>query len=212
MKLFIPSEFAFDTSNPSVRKLLPPYETRNEIQQLLKQSGLNFRAIYAGVALEESLKVDGVIGVDCVWGSVTTYAHDGTQKVPFSTNEDVAKMIMEVIMAEDCEEGNEIWMSSFMVTLDELVERVEECLGRRIDRFEGDLEDARREARERIERGYFDGGVALMGRLAMWDEKMDSWKRWTKSRGRSQDVWKETVMGVMNKILAGKLGGSGCGC
>jgi NmrA-like family len=31
VKLFIPSEYSLDTSNPKIRELLPPYQTRLEI-------------------------------------------------------------------------------------------------------------------------------------------------------------------------------------
>ncbi|KAL2075917.1 hypothetical protein VTL71DRAFT_860 [Oculimacula yallundae] len=61
--LFVPSEYGLDTSNEKIRDLLPPYRTRFEIQEKLRASGMRWKAIYAGIGLEEGMKTDGVLAL-----------------------------------------------------------------------------------------------------------------------------------------------------
>jgi hypothetical protein len=75
VKLFIPSEYSLNTANRRIRELLPPYQTRFETQQKLKGCGLNWKAIYSGVVLEEGLKTDGVLGIDTLWASAVVFPH-----------------------------------------------------------------------------------------------------------------------------------------
>jgi hypothetical protein len=212
-KVFIPSEYGLDTSNPKIRELLPPYQTRYEIQELLKTSGLNWRAIYSGLMLEDALKTDGILGIDASWASVVVFTNAETTAVAISTYDDVAKAIVRVAIAGEggAKADNAIYTSSFRVGLEELVGVVEEEIDKKLDRYEGDLEGAKKEASERFRRGFFDGGVALMGRVATWDREVNAWGGW-ENGNENDERWKEEVKKVARLVRSGKIGGDGCGC
>lgn len=209
IKLVIPSEYGLDTSNPKIRELLPPYRTRFEVQEKLRRSGMGWRAIYSGIVLEDAMKTDGVLGIDVMWASAVVFPGNETTKVAVSTFVDIADRIIEVLG----EEGKEdVYTSSFRATIGDIVEVVEQELDRKVDRYEGSLEGAKKEAAERMKHGYFDGGVALMGRVAAWNPEVGAWAAWGGNEGTRQDEWKEDVKKVVRLVRGGKVGGDGCGC
>ncbi|CZR65959.1 uncharacterized protein PAC_15859 [Phialocephala subalpina] len=210
IKLLIPSEFGLDTSNSKIRELLPPYKTRFEVQEKLQKSGVKWKAIYSGTMLEEAMKTDGVFGIDVMWGSAVVFPGADKLKVAVSTYDDVAKEIISVLEGKDGTEPNEIHTSTFTANLDELVKVVEKELDKTFDRYEGDFNSARKEAKERMQRGYFDGGVALMGRVAVWDSEVGGWEKWSKNENALG--WEEKVAKVTQQVRKGEIGGDGCGC
>lgn len=171
---------------------------------------MRWRAIYSGIMLDEAMKTDGVFGIDVMWGSVVVFPGAGNLKVAVSTYDDVAKDIISVLDGSLASEGNEVYASTFTATLDDLVKVVEKELNRTLDRYEGDFDGARREAKERMQRGYFDGGVALMGRVAAWDSKVGAWENWSKSENTAD--WEKKVAKVAQQVRNGEIGGDGCGC
>jgi hypothetical protein len=210
VKLIIASEYGFDTSNLKIRSLLPPYQTRFEIQEKLRKSGMIWRAIYSGIILEDAMRTDGVLGIDVMWASAVIFPGNDDSKVPISTLEDIAKSILEALSVTEKSEG--IYTSSFKATINEIVEVVEKELDRTVDRYEGNLEGANKEASERMKLGYFDGGVALMGRVAAWDPEINSWAAWKDAEETKQGNWQEEVRRTVRMIRGGDIGGDGCGC
>jgi len=209
---FIPSEYGLDTSNLRIRELLPPYRTRFEIQQLLKNSGMRWKALYTGLVLEEAMKPDGILDLDLIWGSVAMFPNRANKKVAISSYKHIADEIVHTALTDgDLEQGNEIWKAGFQVTLEELVKVVEKELDRELDRYEANLGDSKKEAEERMKMGYFDGGVSLMGRVAAWDTNVDAWSNWRK-QGKGQASWEEDVERVVRMVRKGEVAGAGCGC
>ncbi|TVY56350.1 hypothetical protein LSUE1_G009279, partial [Lachnellula suecica] len=148
IKLFIPSEFGLDTSNAKVRELLPPYQTRFEVQQKLRSTALKWTAIYSGLCLEDAMKTEGVFGIDALWGSVVVFPGAETMKVPISSNKHIAHQIVETVN-DDTNESSEVWRAGFKANIDELVGVAEKETDRVFDRYEGILDGARKEAKER---------------------------------------------------------------
>lgn len=211
VKHFIPSEYGLATRNAEIRGLLPPYRLRHDIQQLLRKNGIHWTAIYAGLTLEDGMKLDGVLGIDCEWGSATLFPETKAKPVIISTYKDIAKFIVKVVEGEKTD-SNEIWVCSLKVTLDELISAVESKLNQKFDIYEADIEKATQEAASRLEGGYFDGGVALMGKVAVWDPRIDVWRGWQDVTGASQDGWKDLIGSAASDVKAGQLSSGGCGC
>lgn len=209
IKLFIPSEYGLNTSNSKIRELLPPYRTRYEVQEKLRGSGMSWKAIYSGIVLEDAMKTDGVLGIDVMWASAVVFPGNETSKVAVSTFVDIANRIIEALSEEAKEE---FYISSFRATIGDIVEVVEQELDRKVDRYEGSLEGAKKEAAERMKHGYFDGGVALMGRVAAWNPEVAAWAAWNDTDGTRQAEWKEEVKKAVRLVRGGKIGGDGCGC
>jgi NmrA-like family len=212
VQLFIPSEYGLDTSNPKIRELLPPYQTRFAIQEKLIQSGLNWKAIYSGIVLEDALKTDGVLGIDALWASVVVFPHKKDTKIAASTYGDIAKSIVEIISNTKTKEVCKVHMCSFQATLEEMVEMVEKEIEKPLDRYEGLYEGAKKEAAERMKMGYFDGGVALLGRVAVWNDEVDAWSGWQNGDVIMRTDWQVEVRKVTRMVRNGEIGGGGCGC
>ncbi|PVH86459.1 hypothetical protein DL98DRAFT_510523 [Cadophora sp. DSE1049] len=212
IKLFIPSEYGLDTSNSKIIELLPPYRTRFEIQEKLRASRMGWKAIYSGIGLEEAMKADGVMGVDALWASVVVFPGSEKAKVAISSYADVARSITGIVRGEEEGVGNEVYTCGFRCTLEEVIAVVEKELEKDLDRYEGDLKGADKEATERMKRGYFDGGVALMGRVAVWDHNIDAWGAWKDQKGKEADEWETELRKVVRQVRNGDIGGDGCGC
>ena len=212
VKLFIPSEYGLDTSNSSIRALLPPYRTRFEIQEKLRASGIEWKAIYSGIGLEDAMKTDGVMGIDALWASAVVFPGFEKTKVAISSYTDIARSILDVVRGKVGNERNEVYTCGFRCTLEEVISVVEKELEKDLDRYEGDLEGAEKEAAERLKMGYFDGGVALMGRVAVWDQDIDGWGAWKDQEGKKTDEWESELRNVVRQVRNEDIGGDGCGC
>lgn len=213
VKKFLPSEYGLDTGNEKIRALLPPYQTRFEIQGRLKWSGMHWTAIYSGLMLEEALKANGVLDIDVLWASVAVFPHDENIRVALSSYKDVANAIVEAI-TESGEGKNKIYIAGFLKKLEDVIGVVEKELGRELDRYEGSLEGAQKEAAERMKRGYFDGGVSLMGRVAVWDQSVGAWDAWQAGavHEKAGSSWEEEIRSVVKGVKDGQIKGDGCGC
>jgi hypothetical protein len=212
VKLFIPSEYSLDTYNPKIRELLPPYQTRFEIQQKLKKCGMGWKAIYSGIILEDALKTDGVLGIDSLWASVVVFPHRKETKIAVSTYRDIAKSIVEAVSEGEQQEGSEVHMCSFRASLEEIVGVVEKEIDKPLDEYEGVYEGAKKEAAERMKMGFFDGGVALLGRVAVWNDDVDAWSGWKDGGLQNKGDWDAEVREVVRMVRNGRIGGVGCGC
>ncbi|KAH8667964.1 hypothetical protein BGZ60DRAFT_515419 [Tricladium varicosporioides] len=212
LKLFIPSEYGLDTCNEKIRELLPPYKLRWEVQEGLRKSGVTWKALYSGITLEEGLKVDGVLSIDSLWASVVVFDHDPELQIPLSSHKYIAQQILSTAL--DPPKEQEIRKCEFKTTLNNLVSIVEKELDKAVDRYEGDLDGARKEAKERMKMGYFDGGVSLMGKVAVWDQAVNTWDAWENVMGSitSKGDWEKYVKRIVKGVREGGVKGEGCGC
>ncbi|TVY31513.1 hypothetical protein LSUB1_G008496, partial [Lachnellula subtilissima] len=181
-RFFMPSEYGLDTSNPQIRSLLPPYATRFAVQEKLRShsQALRYKALYSGLCLEESLKADGVLGIDVLWASLSSFPGTSGTQLAISSYTDIAGQIVRVVLEDEDGmpsggKGNELYEAGFRATLDEIVRVVEQALDKPLDRYEADFQGARKEAGERMKMGFFDGGVSLMARVAVWDGGVGAW-------------------------------------
>jgi len=211
VKQFIPSEYGFDTSNTKIRDALPPYSLRFGIQEILNSSGMQWKAIYAGIVLEDEIKEDGVLGLDLLWGSVSIFSGSENTRVPFSTFDTISRAVVEAVLHPE-DTRNEQHVCSFETTPNEVIELIEKHLDRKLDRYQYDTTGAKREATQRMKLGYFDGGVSLMSKVATWDPNIDAWANWSDSKDVDRSNWEEKVTQVVDKARAGGIGESGCGC
>lgn len=173
---------------------------------------MSWRAIYSGIVLEDALKTDGVLGIDALWASVVVFPHRKETKIAVSTYNDIAKGVVEVVSKAEKEEERGVYICSFQATLDEIVGVVEEEIEKPLDRYEGVYEGAKKEAKERMKMGFFDGGVALLGRVAVWNDEVDAWSRWQSDAVGMRSNWQGEVKKVTKMVRNGEIGGGGCGC
>lgn len=97
--------------------------------------------------------------------------------------------------------------------METIVSVVEKEIDRTLDKYEGLYEGVQKEAAERMHMGYFDGGVALLGRVAVWNDNVDAWSGLKESVLERQDDLETDVAKVARMIRNGEVGGGdGCGC
>lgn len=173
---------------------------------------MNWKAIYSGVVLEEGLKTDGVLGIDALWASVVVFPHRKETKIAVSTYGDIAQSIVRVVSEGEDQSGHEVHMCTFQASLQEIVDVVEKEIDRPLDKYEGVYEGAKKEAAERMRMGFFDGGVALLGRVAVWNNDFDAWSRWKEEGLEVEDDWVASIRKVVEMVRAGEMNGGGCGC
>ena len=167
--------------------------------------------MYSGICLEEAMKSDGVLCVDVLWASVVWFPGYEKVSLAISSYKDIASQIVGAVL--NSEEDVEVHKAGFRTTLDEIVEVVERELEKVVDRYEGDIGGARKEAKDRMKLGFFDGGVSLMSRVAVWDGAVGAWEGWRGSEGgKKSEVWEEDVRKTVRAVREGQLGGEGCGC
>jgi hypothetical protein len=171
---------------------------------------MKWKAIYSGIILEDALKTDGVLGIDALWASVV-FPHREETKIAVSTYRDIANSIVEVV-SEGEKKGSEIHICSFRASLEEIVDVVENKIEKPLDRYEGVYEGAKKEVGERIKMGFFDGGVALLGRVAVWNDDVDAWSGWKDGGLQNKGDWDREVREVVRMVKNGEFGGGGCGC
>ena len=175
---------------------------------------MRWTAIYSGLILEEALKVNGILDIDVLWATVAVFPHDENVKVALSCYRDVANAVVEVVMDGGEAKRNQTYAAGFLKTLEEVIGVVEEELGREVERYEGSLEGAKKEAAERMKMGYFDGGVSLMGRVAVWDKDINAWGAWKDASiiEKSAGIWEEEIRRVVKGVREGQIKGDDCGC
>jgi hypothetical protein len=57
--------------------------------------------------------------------------------------------------------------------------------------------------------GYFDGGVALLGRVAVLNDDVDAWSGWKETRLERQDDLETDVAKVVRLVRNGEIGERG---
>jgi hypothetical protein len=60
--------------------------------------------------------------------------------------------------------------------------------------------------------GFFDGGVALLEWVAVWNHEVDSWSRWKQEDVEVEGDWVASVRKVVGMVRAGEINGGGCRC
>lgn len=157
------------------------------------------------------MKSDGVFCIDVLWASVVWFQGYENVRLAVSGYEDIAAQISDLVVNGSEEDGNEVFKAEFRPSLDDVVKVVEDELEKTMDRYEGDLQGARKEAKERMKLGFFDGGVSLMARVAVWDGKVQAWGNW-KEDGKSAEGWEHKLRGTVRAVRDGEIEGKGCGC
>jgi hypothetical protein len=54
--------------------------------------------------------------------------------------------------------------------------------------------------------------VALLGRVAVWNDDVDAWSGWKDGGLQNKGDWDREVREVVRMVKNGEFGGGGCGC
>jgi hypothetical protein len=121
--------------------------------------------------------------IDTLLVSVIIFPYNKETKIVLSTYRDINNAIVKDINGGETQERSEVYTRAFRASLETVLSVVEKEIDRTLDRYERLYKGAKKEAAERMYMGFFGGGVALLGWVAVWNDDVD---------GRSG--WKETML------------------
>lgn len=171
---FIPYEFGQDSLNEKVQERLPPNRERArtiEYLKLLASDGkISWVAVATGVDLDRGL-LNGSLGFDIKWESATIHGQ-GHEHFAASSSAWIGRVVLAVIQHWQSVENQYIYATGLTTSGDEVVAAFQRAAGREFVASHAEVQDCVQEAEKRIERGFPDAGMYLMGRSVMYDESI----------------------------------------
>jgi len=214
---FIPYEFGQDSLNAKVQERLPPNRERAQTIAYLKQrsteSELQWVAIATGVDLDRGL-MNGKLGFDIKWESAAVVG-SGNESFAASSGAWTGKVVLAVLRHWESVKNQYLYAAGLITSADAIVTAFEKATGKSFVTSKTDVEDCVREAERRIERGFIDAGIALMGRSVMYDRSIEAAKPFedadAKGRlGLEREKLEDIVEWVLHELKHHDNGGCGC--
>ena len=167
MPRFVPAEFGYDSLNPVVRELLPPYVERAKVIDFLKgkQAQIEWVGLATGLDINRRL-VDGNMGVDLAWQSATVYGK-GEDKFAASTPGFVGELVKAVIENWADFRNRYLCISEVSTSYREILDALERETESKFEVGYLEKEEGFNEAKRRIDGGWPDAGMFLMERAAL---------------------------------------------
>ncbi|KAK3064072.1 hypothetical protein LTS18_010347 [Coniosporium uncinatum] len=223
---FMPAEFGYDSLNEAVGERLPPSRERGRVIEYLREKSssredgggggdgrFGWCAVATGSELERGL-LGGNLGVDLKWQSATLV---GTGKEVFAASSDawVGRVVKAVVERWEEVQGRYLYAAGMTVSAAEVVERLEKYGGKKFEVGYVEVEDVKREAERRMDRGFPDAGMWLTERTVWCEEGVDAVRPYVeedakKTLGLEGESLDEIVREVLHKQK--HHGGRGCGC
>lgn len=214
---FIPYEFGQDSLNEKVQKRLPPNKERARTIEYLKQLSadgkISWVAIATGIDLDRGL-LNGNLGFDIKWESATLHG-EGTERFAGSSSGWLGRVILAAIQHWQEVENQYIYAAGLTTSGSDVVKAFEKATGREYMISKYDVDELVREAEKRIEQGFPDAGMFLMGRSVMYDEDVGAVHPFEeddakKKLGLSGEKLDDIVGWVLHEHQHHNHGGCGC--
>ncbi|KAL7930218.1 NmrA-like family protein [Trichoderma chlorosporum] len=153
VKWFLPSEYGGDTSLPEIEKFTPFARGKKEVLSYLKSKeieGLTWTALYTGPFFDSLLEIgEGLIGWEIENQKVTIF-DSGNQRFDTNNINIIGKAIAEILKNPDITRNQQVYISSFKITQNEVGSALEKLMAER-----GRLIMAQGEWQQ----GYFDSAT-----------------------------------------------------
>ena len=214
---YIPYEFGQDSLNTKVQERLPPNRERAQtidyLNQLSAEGKLEWVAIATGVDLDRGL-MNGKLGFDIKWESAAIVG-SGTETFAASSGAWTGKVVLAVLRHWESVKNSYLYAAGLITSVDAIVAAFEKATGKSFVTSKTDVEDCVREAERRIDRGFIDAGIALMGRSVMYDRSIEAAKPFedadAKGRlGLDGEKLEDIVEWVLHELKHHDNGGCGC--
>ncbi|KAF4815547.1 Isoflavone reductase-like protein IRL [Colletotrichum tropicale] len=183
IKVFIPSEYGVDTSDPSAPEIIPFLTDKIDTLNYLKknQDKISWTAIVSGAMFDWGLAIPGFGGWNVAARTVTIY--DGGD-IPFdATNLDqVGRAISKSLKNPELTKNQYVYVNSFTITQNQVLRALEKVIGEKFDISHGSVEELWQTgaAQVRDEQplgalGLIAGAVYGKGGLAQYSAKNGLW-------------------------------------
>ena len=220
VKLFIPNEFGQDSLNEAVRERLPPARAKGRVIAYLKRKseekkGFSWTALAVGTIFDDALR-SGDLGFDLEWRSATVYGA-GSQRFAATTMSALGNAVASIVRHASETRNRYLYTSSFITTPNDVVKSLERVMGKEWTVISGNVEECEREGQLRLEKGFLDGAIVLMGREVMFDEGLGAIEKWeergredARALGMEEEELDEVVSHVVEEFE--RVGKADCGC
>lgn len=171
---FVPAEFIHDSLNPAVQERLQSGRERARTIEFLRGKAarrqISWCAISTGYLLDNGL-LSGDLGFDFKWQSATIHGR-GNERFAASSTAWIGKAMAAVSQHWEELENSYVYLAEMIVSADDIVEHVQQVTGQHWEIGHVDMEDTLREAERRLECGFPDAGMMLLGRSVLYDQSM----------------------------------------
>lgn len=187
VKVFIPSEYGIDTSDPAAATYIPFLEDKIESLNFLKtqQDKISWTAIVTGAMFDWGLNIPGFGGLNVQARTATIF--DGGD-IPFeATNLDqVGRAIAKSLKNHDLTKNQYVYVNNFTVTQNEVLRALEQATGESFEVSYGTVDGLWQDGAKQVKEGqpfgvlsmiagavYGKGGLAnFSSTKGLWNEKL----------------------------------------
>jgi uncharacterized protein YbjT (DUF2867 family) len=202
VKRLIPSEFGTNNLDPRAADLVPVYALKGQMLRYLiaraeeSDGALTWTSIACGSWLDwglDAARSGSFLGID-VKGRRATIWDSGSARFSVTTAENTGLAVARVLQRPELTANKQVFLSDFVTSPREIVERLESLSGEAFAVEEKSSEPAIREARERFEKGEFEATYPLLALSFVGDVDVGY------DFEKEQKVWNE-VLGLPARTL-----------
>ncbi|KAF6836966.1 NmrA-like family protein [Colletotrichum plurivorum] len=205
VKVFIPSEYGVDTSDPSAAEIIPfladKIETLNHLKK--NQDKISWTAIVSGGMFDWGLAIPGFGGWDVAARTVTIY--DGGD-IPFEASnlDQVGRAISRSLKKPELTRNQHVYINSFTVTQNQILRALEKATGDKFRVSRGSVEELWQAGATQVRDGQLLGALGMIagavygkGGLAQYSAKNSLWNE-------KLGLPEEDVDEFLERYIAGK--------
>ncbi|EEA19187.1 hypothetical protein TMatcc_010265 [Talaromyces marneffei ATCC 18224] len=188
VKVFFPSEYGIDTSDPSAQEYIPFLADKIQTLDYLKtqQDKISWTAVVSGSMFDWGLDIPGFGGLNVPASTVTIF--DGGDISFEATNLfQVGRAIAKCLKKPDLSKNQYVYVNSFTVTQNRVLAALEKAAGKKFTVSESTVEQLWADGAENVKAGqpmgilamiagaiYGKGGLARFSMTkGLWNEKLD---------------------------------------
>jgi len=172
VKRFIPSEYGCDTSNSRVLEIAPILKGKADVAAYLKEkqsSGLTWTSIITGPFFDLQPSLKGFLGLDLAEHTAIVW-DSGTHRWSGTTLSQIANAIVGVLSHPSETANKYVYVSSFSLTLNDLIATAEKLTGTKWNRVQFSSEEKIKSGQEGLAKGDFSV-VGLLLRAATFTKE-----------------------------------------
>ncbi|KAF6818337.1 NmrA-like family protein [Colletotrichum sojae] len=205
VKVFIPSEYGIDTSDPSAAEIIPfladKIETLNHLKK--NQDKISWTAIVSGGMFDWGLAIPGFGGWDVAARTVTIY--DGGD-IPFEASnlDQVGRAISKSLKNPELTKNQHVYINSFTITQNKVLRALEKATGDKFTVSRGSVEELWQAGAAQVRDGQLLGALGMIagavygkGGLAQYSAKNGLWNE-------KLGLPEEDVDEFLERYIAGK--------
>ncbi|KAF2009246.1 hypothetical protein BU24DRAFT_85738 [Aaosphaeria arxii CBS 175.79] len=172
---FVPNEFGQDSLNEEIQQRMPQSAQRAKVIDYLRRTSharpdFEWCAVATGCILD-TLLPSGDLGFDLQWQSASIHG-TGHEFFAASSLERVGLVMASIIRRWDQTKNKYLYAAGVLTTAQSILGCLERCSEATWSTSYSDVEECVREGHSRIQRGWPDSGMFLLGKSVLFDEEL----------------------------------------